>query len=133
MGDPRRCTRERHHRPCAPAAVGVQVLQGQPRLSGAPVFGHQHSSVFLQIRNASGVHGWTVHDLRRSCSSLLSRARVSTEVAERVLGHRIRGVEQIYNRHEYFEEKSHALATLAQLIESILSPAGGNVIALGSV
>ena len=113
--------------------LAMKVLQQQPRLSGAPVFGRQHSSVFLQIRNSSGVHGWTVHDLRRTARSLLSRARISTEISELCLGRAIRGIQQIYDRHSYYEEKSHALAALAQLIENILSPPASNVVALGGV
>jgi integrase len=38
-----------------------------------------------------GVTGWTLHDLRRTARSLMSRAGVSSEHAERVLGHVIGG------------------------------------------
>jgi hypothetical protein len=37
---------------------------------------------------------------------LMSRAGVPSEHAERVLGHVIPGIEQIYDRHQYFEEKA---------------------------
>jgi integrase len=110
--------------------LAMTVLRDQPRIVGAPVFGRQHSSALLKIRNDSGVHGFTVHDLRRTARSLLSRARVPTEISELVLGHSIRGIRQVYDRHSYFEEKSHALAHLAQLIENILSPPATNVTAL---
>ena len=43
-------------------------------------------------------------------------------VAERVLGHAIPGVQGVYNRHAYFEEKADALARLATLVETILNP-----------
>jgi hypothetical protein len=39
---------------------------------------------------------WTIHDLRRTARSLMSKAGVTSEVAERVLGHTIGGVEGIY-------------------------------------
>ena len=52
-----------------------------------------------------GVDGWTLHDLRRTARSLMSRAGVPSEHAERVLGHVIKGVEGIYDRHGYSEEK----------------------------
>jgi integrase len=65
---------------------------------------------------------WTIHDLRRTARSLMSRAGVTSEVAERVLGHVIGGVEGIYNRHQYFEEKADALSKLAALIERIINP-----------
>ena len=52
----------------------------------------------------------------------MSRAGVSSEHAERVLGHAIAGVEGVYDRHKYNEEKAYALRALAGLIENILRP-----------
>jgi integrase len=63
---------------------------------------------------------WTIHDLRRTARSLMARADVRPDVAERVVGHAIKGVEGIYNRHDYREEKADALRKLAGLIQSIL-------------
>jgi integrase len=63
--------------------------------------------------------GWTPHDLRRTARSLMSRAGVTSEHAERVLGHVIPGVEGIYNRHAYESEKADALAKLSGLIAMI--------------
>ena len=59
-------------------------------------------------------------------------AGVRPDVAERVLGHAITGVEGIYNRHEYFEEKAHALKALAGLIEKIVNPPADNVLPLSN-
>ncbi len=74
---------------------------------------------------------WIIHDLRRTAKSLMSRARVDSQISERVLGHAIAGVEGVYDRHEYTDEKTEALNQLAKLVELILSPAeGGNVVAL---
>ena len=65
---------------------------------------------------------WTIHDLRQTARSLLSRAGVSSEIAERVLGHAIPGIEGVYNRHAYTKEKAEALAKLAAVIEQIINP-----------
>jgi integrase len=65
---------------------------------------------------------WTLHDLRRTSRSLLSRAGVSADHAERVLGHVIGGIRATYDRHAYHAEKADALAKLARLIGSIVSP-----------
>ena len=46
----------------------------------------------------------------------MSRAGVSSEHAERVMGHAIPGIEGIYDRHAYFDEKRIALENLASLI-----------------
>jgi integrase len=58
---------------------------------------------------ACGVTDWTLHDLRRTARSLMSRAGVAPHIAERVLGHTIRGVEGIYDRHDYKDHKAQAL------------------------
>lgn len=63
---------------------------------------------------------WTLHDLRRTARSLMSRARVPTDHAERVLGHVIGGVRETYDRYEYLDEKSEALRALARLVERII-------------
>ena len=70
---------------------------------------------------------WTLHDLRRTARSLMSCAGVRPDIAERVLGHAIKGVEGIYDRHSYREEKAHALKALAGLIEKIVNPPATNV------
>ncbi len=70
---------------------------------------------------------WRIHDLRRTARSLMARAGVRPDVAERVMGHAIQGVEGIYDRHSYRDEKADALRRLAGLIETILNPPAENV------
>lgn len=71
---------------------------------------------------------WTLHDLRRTARSLMSRAKVPADHAERVLGHVIGGVRETYDRYEYLDEKRDALEKLAGLIELILKPPADNVV-----
>ncbi|HEX9238056.1 MAG TPA: hypothetical protein VF866_04765 [Xanthobacteraceae bacterium] len=66
-----------------------------------------------------GVTNWQLHDLRRSARSLLSRAGVASDHAERCLGHTIGGVRGVYDRHRYIEEMRLAYEALAALIERI--------------
>ena len=65
---------------------------------------------------------WTLHDLRRTARSLMSRAGVPADTAERVLGHVIPGVRSVYDRHSYAAEKREALEKLAALVERIVTP-----------
>jgi len=65
---------------------------------------------------------WVMHDLRRSGRSLMSRAGVPADHAERVLGHVIPGVRGVYDRHSFLDEKSCALEKLAALVERLLQP-----------
>jgi hypothetical protein len=52
--------------------------------------------------------------------SLMSRAKVPADHAERALGHVIGGVRETYDRYEYLDEKREAFAKLAQLVERIV-------------
>jgi integrase len=70
---------------------------------------------------------WQLHDLRRTARTLMSRAGVSSDVAERVIGHAMPGVRGIYDRFEYAEAKREALERLAALVERILHPDAGVV------
>jgi integrase len=73
---------------------------------------------------------WTLHDLRRTARTLMSRAGVSEDHAERALGHVIGGVRGTYDRYEYLEEKRQAFAALAGLVALILDPPANNVVKL---
>ena len=65
---------------------------------------------------------WTLHDLRRTARSLMSRAKVPTDHAERALGHVMGGVRETYDRYEYLDEKRAAFEALAALVSRILNP-----------
>jgi integrase len=78
-----------------------------------------------ELRAKSGrdpIERWTLHDCRRTARSLMSRAGVSADHAERALGHVIGGVRETYDRHQYFSEKKAAFGALASLIKQILHP-----------
>lgn len=75
---------------------------------------------------------WVLHDLRRTAKSLMARAGVRPDISERVLGHVIGGVEGVYDRHTYRDEKADALKRLAALIDSIVNPPAANVIPIGA-
>ena len=80
---------------------------------------------FADLRKREGrppMPHWMHHDLRRTGRSLMSRAGVSPDIAERVLGHVIPGVRGTYDCYEYFDEKCDALEKLAALVERILDP-----------
>ena len=60
----------------------------------------------------------------------MSRADVRPDVAERVLGHAIAGVEGVYDRHGYDAHKADALQRLASLVDRIVNPPMHNVVPL---
>jgi integrase len=71
---------------------------------------------------------WTLHDLRRTARSLMSRAGVPSNHAERCLGHVLPGIRGTYDRHEYLPEKERAFTALATMIERIVKPPPVNVL-----
>jgi integrase len=113
----------------------VAIIRAQPRFAGSPyVFTGRHNdamSGFSRRHDAfkarCGVEGWSLHDCRRTARSLMSRAGVSSEHAERVLGHAIHGIEGVYDVHRYDAEKADALQRLANLVVMIVHPPADNV------
>jgi integrase len=83
-----------------------------------------------QLKTTIGVSDWRIHDLRRTARTLLSRAGVNSDVAERCLGHTIGGVRGVYDKHKYEKEMAQAYEALAALIERIADPPAGQVVNL---
>jgi integrase len=116
------------------SAAALDVIQSQRREGSRFVFAATKDLPIVafskrkaEFDKASGTSGWRLHDLRRTARSLLSRAGVSSDHAERCLGHVIGGIQGIYDRHEYYEEKKRAYEALAAQIELIVNPPSGNV------
>jgi integrase len=105
------------------------LLASVPRIKGVPYIfttGSEPISGFSKFKQAfdeeCGVNGWTLHDLRRTARSLMSRAGVDADHAERCLGHVIGGVRGTYDRHAYHAEKRRAFEALAAQIDRIVHP-----------
>jgi integrase len=82
------------------------------------------------LDRASGTDGWHIHDLRRTARSLMSRAGVPSDHAERCLGHVIGGVRGVYDRHEYHREKARAFEALAAEIARIVEGGSAKVVTM---
>jgi integrase len=112
--------------------AALSIIVKQPRLASNPyVFagrgdgpyrGFSQAKAAFDAKLPKDVAPWVIHDLRRSSRSLMSRAGVSSEHAEKVMGHTVGGVEAVYDRHHYRDEKAVALAKLVTLIDSIVNP-----------
>lgn len=63
---------------------------------------------------------FTVHDLRRTSRSLLASLSVPPHVAERCLNHKLKGVEGIYDKYDYFDERKKAFCQLSDLLMNTL-------------
>jgi integrase len=84
------------------------------------LFGREPGRAVQPENKMGDFEHFTVHDLRRTCRSLLASMGVPGHVAERCLNHKLKGVEGIYNRHDYFDERKEALNKLAQKLAPII-------------
>jgi integrase len=117
-----------------PPAV-LDVIDAQPRIVGNPyVFAGRGSGPFNSFSQRKDeldtrlkIPPWVLHDLRRTAKTLMARAGVRPDISERVLGHTIKGVEGVYDQHDYSDEKADALTRLAALVETIINPPPANV------
>jgi integrase len=119
--------------------LAIDIVNQQPRFASNPyVFpsarGEKHINGYTAFKarfdKRLGFSDYTLHDLRRTARSLMSRAGVSDSHAERTLGHAIPGVRGHYDLHSYADEKAQALVKLANLIQNIVNGApDGNVLA----
>lgn len=79
------------------------------------------------LKEMPDVEPFCIHDFRRTARTHLAALGVDPVVAERCLNHRIKGVEGIYNRHQYFNERKAALAQWADLLVALESGEDYNV------
>lgn len=59
------------------------------------------------------------HDFRRTARTHLEALGVMPHVAERCLNHKVKGIEGIYNRHDYFDERKAGLQAWADLLAEL--------------
>jgi integrase len=120
-------------RPLSKAALAL--LTEQPHISAfvftpngrAALTNFSRSKANLDA--ASGIKNWRLHDLRRTARSLLSRAGINSDIAEKCLGHAPSTIIATYDRHRYIDEMRHAFEALASLIERIVDPTDSAVLA----
>jgi integrase len=104
--------------------VALEILEAQKLICPGPrVFDYPITRLRSLKRRFDRMHTlqpWWFHDLRRTARTLMAAAGVPDVAAELVLGHVQRGVQAIYNRHAYFEEKAEALDKLAARLADII-------------
>ena len=114
----------------------LEILAARPRVADNPyVFAGATSkaingfskskknldAIMSKMNGGVPIAPWVFHDLRRTAKSLMSRAGVPPHVSERTTGHVIKGVEGVYDRHDYFAQKGDALETLSRIVSTIIA------------
>lgn len=64
---------------------------------------------------------FTIHDSRRTASTLLHDAGFSSDVIEKALNHKIAGIRGVYNKAAYAEQRKEMLKFWGNYIEGILN------------
>ena len=74
----------------------------------------------VKIINEDGEHiqGFTVHDMRRTASTLLHEAGYPSDWIEKALAHEQKGVRAVYNKAEYARQRAWMLQQWADMIDS---------------
>ena len=118
----------------------IAVLEALPRFNrgdhlftttaGAkPVSGFSKAKQILD-KGMPGSAPWVVHDLRRTCRTHLAALKIPDTVAEMVVGHGRRGIQRVYDQHQYAAEMREALTLWAGRLRDIVTPAPANVVKL---
>jgi integrase len=63
------------------------------------------------------IRRFTPHDLRSTMKSHMRKLKISRDVSEMCLNHKLPGVEGIYDQYTYYDERRHALERWATFIE----------------
>lgn len=106
----------------------LQVLAGGSELvmpgrgSLTKPFAHNSINNALKIALAGqDIPAFTIHDLRRTASTLLHENGWPSDVVEKAMNHAIGGVRGVYNRAEYEAQRREMLQFWADYIEQLLT------------
>ena len=116
----------------------VRLLRDMQKVSGCehvfrislelkPIGIQTLNSALLRIEKTATLDHFTVHDLRRTMSTLLHEQGFNPDVIETALGHSLTGVRAVYNRAKYEEERRKMMQAWADYLDAL---AAENVIPL---
>jgi integrase len=114
----------------------IFTTDGKTGIGGFSKFKRQFDARVLAVlrkqdRKTKPFANWTLHDLRRTARSLMGRAGVPADHAERALGHTMDTIRGTYDRFGYRDAKAQAFEALAGQIDRILNPRE-NVVLIGA-
>lgn len=107
------------------AGGSALVLPGRGSLTKP--FAHNAINNALKVAlKGQDIPAFTIHDLRRTASTLLHENGWPSDVVEKALNHTIGGVRGVYNRAEYEPQRRDMLQFWADYIDQLL--AAGNLV-----
>lgn len=104
------------------AQAGGSALVMPGRGSLTKPFAHNAINNALKVAlKGQDIPAFTIHDLRRTASTLLHENGWPSDVVEKALNHTISGVRGVYNRAEYEPQRRDMLQFWADYIEQLLT------------
>lgn len=98
-------------------------------ISRATLNGVTASAVRIAVDEKLPLENFTVHDLRRTASTILHEAGYNSDWIEKCLAHEQRGVRAVYNKAEYADQRRAMLQDWADMVDGFI--AGAKVIPIG--
>ena len=90
------------------------------RGSSTKPFAHNAINSALKVSlTGQGVPAFTIHDLRRTASTLLHEKGWPSDVVEKALNHTIGGVRGVYNRAEYAAQRKEMLQFWSDYLDAL--------------
>ncbi len=118
-------TKREHIVPLSQAALDLlsDLDKASPYLFGIGDGEPDNWTLWLTIVAAGGPNrpGLSWHSLRKTGRTLMSRAGVRSDHAERALGHVQGAIERAYDKHDYQAEKRSAFEALAMQLQQIIN------------
>lgn len=99
-----------------------------PGLAGKPLCDSTLNEA-LKSNEWFGLTRFTVHDLRRTASTILHEQGWNTDVIEKALNHTMPGVRGVYNRAEYLDQRREMLQAWADYLDALKQ--GAKVTSIG--
>jgi len=84
----------------------------------------------LMARQLGKPTPFRLHDIRRTVRTKLASLRVADEVAEMIIGHGRKGIQRVYDLHQYEAEMREALELWAARLRDIVTPPPENVVSV---
>lgn len=100
--------------------AGAWLFPSPHWTTGEPIDPKAVTRAVSRNREHWGIEPFTVHDLRRTVRSNLAALGVSPIVARKVVNHTLDGMDAVYDRHDYADEKRQALELWATRLQAII-------------
>jgi integrase len=118
------------------STLAMELLESCPRVGdrvflsqGGMLRGWRPARLRAESYLAAPIAPWTIHDLRRTCATMMRSIGVDRNVVSKILNHAEGGVTKINDRYAADPEKAAAAERWANHLRSIIAgDMGGNVV-----